>query len=329
MISIIIPVYNAAEFLRTTVQSVLSQDYRDFEIILVDDGSTDKSGEICDNLAAEFNQISVVHKTNGGVSSARNTGIELARGEYLMFIDSDDEIDKWMLGDLVKEIEEKKADKVFCGFEEIHEDGTREDHIADLPPRKFLNRNVIIYTMIYTGCLSNSYMNSVCGGMYKTSIIKQNNLRFECRPMGEDWLFNMKYCDLIQSAVYIDKPYYKYLRNKASATSRYQPQQFELWVENRAFRKSLEERYKFEIESKIQDTQWIIKVMYYAIQVIQNDPDYKSKLIGIFKNKEFNTAMKNMSWSVPAYYIPVMWLLRHGYINNAIRLLGLYSKRIR
>ena len=90
MISVIIPVYNVESYLKRCVDSVRQQTYIDLEIILVDDGSTDDSGKLCDNLAAEDNRIRVIHKENGGASSARNTGIDNAKGEYIGFVDSDD-----------------------------------------------------------------------------------------------------------------------------------------------------------------------------------------------------------------------------------------------
>ena len=89
-ISVVIPVYNAAATVRNSVKSLLSQDYEGLEIILVNDGSTDDSGCVCDDLAAEYEEVKVIHKPNGGVSSARNAGLDAASGEYVMFLDSDD-----------------------------------------------------------------------------------------------------------------------------------------------------------------------------------------------------------------------------------------------
>ena len=88
-VSIIIPVYNSQKYLKTTVESLLSQTYRDFEIILVNDGSTDTSGKLCDDLVLTDSRVSVIHKTNGGVSDARNVGIERAKGELIWFVDHD------------------------------------------------------------------------------------------------------------------------------------------------------------------------------------------------------------------------------------------------
>ena len=96
-ISVMIPVYNSESFLRRCVDSATAQTFRDIEILLIDDGSTDSSGQLCDALARTDNRIRVIHRKNGGVADARNTGLDHARGEYLIFLDSDDYIDADML----------------------------------------------------------------------------------------------------------------------------------------------------------------------------------------------------------------------------------------
>ena len=96
LISVIIPVYNVEKYLRRCVESVLNQTYVNLEIILVDDGSLDKSKSICDEFAQKYERVKVIHKKNGGLSSARNAGIELATGEYIGFVDSDDDVDPCM-----------------------------------------------------------------------------------------------------------------------------------------------------------------------------------------------------------------------------------------
>ena len=114
MISVIVPVYNRKETLERCVQSLRGQTYPDLEIILVDDGSTDGSGALCNALAREDVRIRVIHKENGGVSSARNAGIEMAKGEYLMFTDSDDYAEAQMAEKLLEGIGED--DIAICGF---------------------------------------------------------------------------------------------------------------------------------------------------------------------------------------------------------------------
>lgn len=329
MLSVIIPVYNAIKYLPDTIESIITQNYRRFEIILVDDGSKDGSGRLCDTLAEKFQQIIVIHKTNGGVSSARNAGIDVARGKYLTFIDADDQIDKNMFSDLMLECESKNVDKVFCGFDEILEDGTHIIHTIDLPSRKLLNRNDVINTMLLSGCLGDSFMNSVWGGIYKTELIRKHNLRFKDRPMGEDWYFNMQYCDIIESALYIDKPYYKYLRNGDSAMSRYHSQQFELWLENRELRRRMSTKYNFEINLNETDSKWVTKVLFYAIQVIKHDLALNIKLKQIFGHKEFVKALRNTTSIKPHYFKPVVWLLKKEYFLIAVSILKLYSYRVK
>lgn len=329
LLSVIIPVYNAEKYLRATVESVLAQDCDEFEVILVDDGSKDNSARICDVIANEYEQVRVFHKINGGVSSARNAGIEMAKGKYITFVDADDKVAEHMFADMVSEGESKNADKVFCGIAEINGDACRNNRIACLPSRQVLDREFIVNTMLYTGCCSDSYMNSACGSLYKTALIRKHNLRFENRPMGEDWLFNMKYCDIIQSAVYIDKPYYMYMRNNESAVSRYQPRQFDLWLENRNFRRALAAEHKFKIDTKSADARWITKVLYYTLQVINNDSNPRQKLRTIFTNPEFLSALNNATEIESRYFAPVIWLLKKKLFAGAYLLLRVYALRLK
>lgn len=118
MISVILSIYNAEDCLERCVNSVLRQSFRNIEIILIDDGSTDQSNILCDEYAKNDSRIKVVHKKNGGVSSARNKGLEIASGEYIMFLDSDDTFAPHACEVLLKIITEKKADCVICGTKE-------------------------------------------------------------------------------------------------------------------------------------------------------------------------------------------------------------------
>lgn len=328
-LSIVIPVYNAEKYLGATVDSILAQDYDDYEIILVNDGSKDESGNLCNQLAERYDKISVIHKSNGGVSSARNAGIDAARGKYIAFVDSDDAVGEHMFSDMLSEMERNNADYVFCGLEEIQSNGDRAVHIADLPPRQLLDRNTVIDVMLFAGCSGDSYMNSVCGSVFKTELIRNHNLKFENRPMGEDWLFNMKYCDIIKTAVYVNEPYYKYLRNADSAVSRYQARQFDLWLENRAFRAELITKYDFKIDRIAVDSIWITKVFFYSLEVIKHDADYKNKLSRMFRNEDFKSALSNAKKITPMFFTPVVLLLKSGCSALAITLLRFYSHCIR
>jgi glycosyltransferase involved in cell wall biosynthesis len=120
-ISIIVPVFNLEHLLPKCIDSILDQSFKDFELILVNDGSTDKSDEICDQYANKDQRIKVIHKQNGGVSSARNAGLEAAKGKYIGFVDSDDYINKHMYEILYNKAIKYSSDIVICGYEEVYE----------------------------------------------------------------------------------------------------------------------------------------------------------------------------------------------------------------
>ena len=125
LISVIVPVYNVEKYLHRCVQSVLEQTYRNLEIILVDDGSTDESGHICDILANTDKRITVVHQKNAGLSAARNKGIEISHGEYIAFVDSDDYIDTKMYERMLTKMQLCNADMVICGYSKWLEEQNR------------------------------------------------------------------------------------------------------------------------------------------------------------------------------------------------------------
>lgn len=118
-LSIIIPIFNVEDYLRKCIDSVLEQDYEDYEVILVDDGSPDRCPVICDSYAAEYDNIHVIHRENGGLSAARNSGIEMASGEYIMFVDSDDYIEPNVLGELLAQIEQEQLDVLRFDYQNV------------------------------------------------------------------------------------------------------------------------------------------------------------------------------------------------------------------
>lgn len=119
-ISVIVPVYNTEKYLRRCIDSILSQTFTDFELLLINDGSTDFSGEICDQYAAKDERVRVFHKKNGGVSLARNLGLDEARGEWIAFVDSDDWVSSKLLEFLYSEVEKGNHDLVFCNYAEVY-----------------------------------------------------------------------------------------------------------------------------------------------------------------------------------------------------------------
>lgn len=119
LISIIVPVFNAEKYIVECLNSIICQSYKNLEILLIDDGSTDNSGSICDEFAKKDNRIKVIHKENGGVSSARNIGLKLAQGTYVSFVDSDDCVDKEYIAALYEKIVKTNSDISFCGYSKL------------------------------------------------------------------------------------------------------------------------------------------------------------------------------------------------------------------
>ena len=129
-ISVIVPVYNVASYLPQCVESILSQDYRDLEVILIDDGSTDRSGEICDRFGAADGRVRVIHQKNGGGAAAKNAGLRIASGEYLSFVDSDDYLEPNVYGMMLETLLTHQADAVQFSFREVYRSRTAEKLVA-------------------------------------------------------------------------------------------------------------------------------------------------------------------------------------------------------
>lgn len=129
-ISVIVPVYNVASYLPQCVESILSQDYRDLEVILIDDGSTDRSGEICDRYGAADSRVRVIHQKNGGGAAAKNAGLRIASGEYLSFVDSDDYLEPNVYGMMLETLLTHQADAVQFSFREVYRSRAEEQVVA-------------------------------------------------------------------------------------------------------------------------------------------------------------------------------------------------------
>ena len=227
VVSVIVPVYKVEDVLHYCIDSILNQTYKDFEIILVDDGSPDNSGKICDEYAKKDNRIKVIHKENGGVSSARNCGIDVAKGKYICFVDSDDYVDKNYLEILIRiKSEHLEFHNIWCYFQTVTDyDNTGENLIVDD------NKNIYSVRDIMT--LHEKWLDAgpVCK-LYDKEIIKENNLEFDANlSLGEDLIFNFQYLDCTNGKIFvIPKKLYSYVQvNDCSLSQKYYPDMFEIY----------------------------------------------------------------------------------------------------
>lgn len=207
-VSVVIPVFNSELYLNECIKSVVNQSYDCLEILLVDDGSTDSSAQICDNWAQIDNRIKVLHVKNEGVSHARNLGVEVATGEFITFIDSDDIVDFDYIRDLISIIDCCNVDLAICGFKKSNKNKKR--NIGNKV--KILKQDEAIKAVL-KGC---PFGGHVCGKLFKRDIIKK--IKFNCSvSICEDLLFVLNYVSLCQKVGYIRKKLYVYIMRSDSA----------------------------------------------------------------------------------------------------------------
>lgn len=210
--SVIIPAYNAEKTIEKCVRSISSQD-GDYEIIIVNDGSEDSTGGICKTLAAENERIIFIDSTHEGVSRARNTGLDNAKGEYILFVDSDDYVSK----NYFETIDNSIGD-FDCLIFSKYKFSNNSVHIADVKPFESHNRDKTVKCISKLIC--NKVINSIFTKVYKRSIIEEHGIRFpETASMAEDKAFNVCYSLYINSMRVINEPLYYYnVSNPASLT---------------------------------------------------------------------------------------------------------------
>ena len=214
-ISIIVPVYNTEPYLARCIDSILSQSFSDFELLLTDDGSTDGSGAICDAYAEKDGRVRVFHKENGGVSSARNVGLDNAIGEWVCFVDSDDELMPKGLQVMVGGISDD-VDLVMAGYEICNKDGEMvysiEKQVSEIIPNALAVKEMYAPSDYW-------YQGYIWGKLFRSSIVKSNSLGFALDIFfNEDRLFVMQFiCASGRSVLYTTIPVYKYFEREGSA----------------------------------------------------------------------------------------------------------------
>lgn len=230
LISVVVPVFNVEQYLEKCIESILHQTYPNIEIIMVDDGSTDNSGRICDEYCNQYDNCHVIHKNNEGLGMARNTGLEHIRGEYVTFCDSDDWLDPELVEKLYESIETNKTEFCKSGFRHVQNSGKIEvetkyrDQIY-----KDARVNLLPHLIGSSPETHDSIEPSVCANLYYVKPIKVYSLQFpsERSMISEDLVFNIDYFQHIFSASVISYIGYNYRANESSLTHSYRDDRFE------------------------------------------------------------------------------------------------------
>ena len=214
MISIIVPVYNVEKYLRRCVDSILAQTYQNIEVLLVDDGSPDNSGAICDEYAEKDSRVRVFHKPNGGVSSARNLGLKEAKGDYIGFVDADDYIDKTMYEVLLCNLIKENSDISICSYNQEDSNGIFHKHWPHDDYLTITGDRQIEYL------ISNQYYTCSCWDrLFKKELLKDFWFD-ESKKVYEDLLFLYEVAKISSNTVFTSSPLYYYCNNDGTSVAR-------------------------------------------------------------------------------------------------------------
>lgn len=236
-VSIIVPVYNVFPYIEKCLETLTVQSLKNIEIILIDDGSTDASGQICDQYAEKYDNIKIIHSKNSGLGISRNRGLEIARGEYVGFVDSDDFVSGDMFEILYKNAKQNNADISYCEWQRF----VREDMVAE---NKELKQQLQIWsgkTDIRRYLLNriglppestedNFYGAVVCGGIFKRKVIEEYGIRFVSERLfiAEDIIFDIDIINHCETIVHCDAVLYFYRYNPSSLTTTYRSDRYEM-----------------------------------------------------------------------------------------------------
>ena len=264
IISIIVPIYNVGKYLPKCIESILNQTFKNFELILVNDGSTDNSGVVCDDYAKKDTRIKIVHKSNGGVSSARNAGLYVAKGEYIGFVDPDDYIDKNMYEKLYRLCIDNNSDIAICRFNrEINgkiQNKESTEEIIELNNMEAMNE-------LFKG---NLYRFSLCNKLFSNKCF--NDVLFPEERIHEDLSTTYKLFANSKKAVYINYCGYIYVRRENSIlTSTYNEKRLQAFIAWDEIIEFIDKNYYEIIEQVIATfTYWCVDNILYILNQVNN-----------------------------------------------------------
>lgn len=317
LVSIVVPVYNVEGYLSKCVKSLTEQTLKNIEIILIDDGSSDDSGEICDRLQMNDTRIKVIHKSNGGLSSARNAGLNIATGEYIGFVDSDDDIELDMYEKLYAVAKSKNVDFVMTDYLRITRDGKHHLKTADIRAGYYCKTDIvqeIFPNLIMRECVDYGPILSVWNCLYRTQFLKENKISFDEKVRwSEDNLFNsiVGYC--ANSFYYMQgEGLYHYYENPGTITTSYRNGAWEVYcIMNQRLHEFFDivEDYDFRRQLKLH-------MIYYACNCIgqeigQPSNNAKSMIKNILNSKQLKEAFSKFSMPKVNYKLKLqLYLMR-------------------
>lgn len=271
-LSVIVPVYNVESYLEDCINSILKQSFQDFELILVNDGSTDTSLSICEKIALIDPRVKVIDKENGGVSTARNEGINQALGDWICFVDSDDIINIDYFSNLMINIIDTE---LVLGGMTIIECETEDTKLVT--PLKIIKSQLVDLDLLNS--VPSLLLASPISKLFQRSIVLDNNLKFDERiHIGEDYLFVSYYLLCISNVSLIKNSDYIYYRRKGSLSTSYNNTTAELLAENELYLSTIKLYHKLGYKSKTTQNLYIQEFKKHAYRI----------LFSLYKNRESN-----------------------------------------
>lgn len=301
LISVIIPVYNVEQYLRECIDSVLKQTYKNFEIILIDDGSTDKSGEICDEYVTKDKRVSVIHKENGGLSVARNTGFSLAKGDYIFFLDSDDWILEETLEELITKARKENVDFIFFDSASFI-DGDESIQIEQRYVRKNNYKPDSGKNMFVQLQINKDYHSAVQMYFYKAEFLKKADVSFYPGILYEDMLYTFEMFYKADKVAHLSKVLYqRRYRSGSIMTSKKKKKNFDSAAV--VYHKVKDVSDKLDIIDDESSKTYIVRCAFNALNMYKDlssqeraecKSDYKKLKQDILQNKAFGSKALHM-----------------------------------
>ena len=298
-VSVVVPVYKVEKYLERCVESLVHQTLDEMEIILVDDGSPDQCPQMCDSFAEKYDQIRVVHKKNGGLSSARNAGIKIAKGKYIGFVDSDDDVELDMYEKMYKIAELEKMDMVMADYIRIDSDGSQAFKTMSLPEGKYDKDKIkeVIYPQLIMGeNIDYGPLLSACVCIYRLELLREKNINFDEKVRwSEDNIFSAILGYNLNSFYYLkNEGLYHYYQNPGTITTSYKQGAWDVYL---TMNDHLRE-YFVKVEDYDFTRQLKLHVLYYACVCINQAATLEqtkgiSEIQSILSSQEMKKAFEN------------------------------------
>lgn len=306
-ITVIVPVYNVEKYLNRCVDSILAQTFTDFELILVDDESPDNCGKICDEYSRKDNRVKVIHKSNGGVSTARNFGLDMAKGEYVTFCDSDDYVSNDWLEVMYNAIIEKQVDSIAINFSKVDDSGIEYGQTNKLQTKYVFETLEEKVKHISYDVLKGKTGWEAWTRLFKADLIRNNNLRFceTCENYAEDMAFVIEYIIVSNSTYVLEYSGYHYFL-RSNSMMRTVKNSIKLNAMNEVslhIYNFINKKYKFSLKKYTQIHCSVLYREYYKLCFSEKNNGLKNEI----------TKIRNINW-----YKKMTWIVscNYRYLKN-------------